>query len=175
MDAPAGERGRRATTLRGRAGITEHHWRLPDALHVRLRANGVPVSGLFVLVRVKAARKNDFSSLHGPSGADGRVTATRERIVAEAGRDAQLFLMDYGHPEADAAGELEVTPLDRQATERALAAYELFRAVTEFPAGYSEALGRSLAALERLAPARLTAEVEVIGGNMAVRVRAAEA
>jgi hypothetical protein len=151
------------------------HYELPECLHATVSSSGRPVSGLFVRVRIATSRKNDFANGFGPSDAAGNISVTREDLLREAERDRNLFIMDYGHPEHDYAGCIDVTPMNREALIRALDAYHQFQVASEFPPLYPEHLQEARLILEGLAPAVLCVELSVEGGSgrvMAERIEA---
>lgn len=104
------------------------------------------------------ARKNHFDLLFGPSGQGGEIKVTSEHVLEEAHKSMELFLMDYADIESYWTGKLEVTPLNRNAVERALSAYRLFRRY-KYPPGYEENLRAADAALVQLRDAELTVAV----------------
>jgi hypothetical protein len=137
-------------------------------MRVVLTVSGHPVAGLLVRVAIAPTRKNGFISFHGPSDEDGSITVTREDILRAADRTVGLALMDYGDPEADAAGSLHVVPLDRQAIANALEGYERYKRYAVFATGYRDLLVEADQVLVGLAKARVDAKATWQGGDMVV-------
>jgi hypothetical protein len=140
-------------------------YELPESLHVKVTCDGRPIPGLFVRVRIATSRKNDFANAFGPSDTSGEIVVTRSQLLREAERDRQFFIMDFGHPELDYAGVIDVTPMNQEALGRAVEAYHQFQAYTEYPPLYAERLQEARLALESLSPAVLRLGVTVQGGT----------
>lgn len=104
------------------------------------------------------AQKNHFDLLFGPSGTGGEIEVKREQVLEEAHKSMELFLMDYADIESYWTGKLEVTPLNRDAIQRVLSGYRLFRRY-KYPAQYEENLRAADAALAQLRDAELTVAV----------------
>jgi hypothetical protein len=83
--------------------------------------------------------------------------------------------MDYGHPELDYAGVIDVTPMNREALCRAVEAYHQFQAYTQYPPLYAEHLQEARHTLEGLAPAVLHLDLTVEGGAGKVVANEAQA
>jgi hypothetical protein len=98
------------------------------------------------------SRKNDFGLAFGPSDAEGRIEIRRDDLLREADKERQLFLMDYGDPEADFTGKIVVDILSRPAVERALKAYQFYRNVSSYTPEYEKNLQDCGRTLERLYP-----------------------
>jgi hypothetical protein len=137
---------------------------LPDSVSAVVKCGGHPTPGLFVDVRIATSSKNDFNCVFGPTDATGLLEFTRDDLLRQAARDRNLSLMDYGHPEANYAGRVEVSPMGRERLRGALRGYETWRSAAAFPPQYAERLRTALSMLERLAPARLEVELTVSGG-----------
>jgi hypothetical protein len=148
---------------------------LPDRVRAIVTCDGRPIRGLFVSFRIATSRKNDFASAFGPSDATGTIVVSRSELLREAERDRQLFIMDYGHPELDYVGVIDVTPMNREALGRALEAYHQFQAHTHYPPRYAEHLREARRTLEGLAPAVLHLNVTVEGGTGEVVSKEAQA
>jgi hypothetical protein len=133
------------------------------------------MSGLFVQVQIETAFKNDFWSTFGPTDSEGSVAFSRDDLLRRGDQDRTLFLMDYGHPEIDYTGHMEVHPMGREALRRAIDAYHQFQQVVSFPPRYAEQLQEARLALDEIAPARLEVGLNVSGGSGTVVGVAAEA
>jgi len=90
----------------------------------------------------------------------GKIRVTREEIVSEAQKVREFFLLDYARIEAAWGGTLVVTPLNREAINRARSAYQLFGARYPFIERYKEFLDAADAALSQLPSVELTAIVQ---------------
>jgi hypothetical protein len=121
---------------------------LPNEIVVVVKRNAIPVSGMFVLCALRSMHKNDFKLVFGPTDSAGRLRVSREDLLREGGNEKRLFPMDYGDVETDFSGELKVTPMNREALSRALAAYSMFNKVSPYPTGYEENVRRARDALE---------------------------
>lgn len=107
--------------------------RLPQKLTITLKdANLSPVAGAFTFVRLRMPSKNHFSLLFGPSDEKGNIEVARAQLLAEARKEAEFFVMDYGKPE-DATGEIEVAAATIEDLKGALAAIDQFE--PHFPFG----------------------------------------
>jgi hypothetical protein len=148
---------------------------LPELVRAVVRCNQCALSGLFVQARIATSFKNDFYSLHGPADEAGVIAFSRDDLLREGNNDRNLFLMDYGHPESDYSGYLEVRPMGRESLRRALEAYELFKDVVTFPPDYAKQLEHARRILDELAPAHLDVQLEVSRGTGKVVGFAAEA
>lgn len=144
--------------------------KLPERLQVRLLADGTPVKGMFVRVTIKTTRKNDFVLGFGPSDEEGMLQISRAQLLREAEKERRLFVMDYGHPEADFAGEISVRALSREDLQRAIVAYDLYQGVSPYAPEYAENLQEARLALEELKPRELA--VEVVCYDPRIRARA---
>ena len=117
------------------------------------------MEGMFAFLKFVMARKNSFDLLFGPSDARGEIEVTRDRVLNEARKSMELFVMDYVDIESHWTGKLQVTPMNRQATTRALSAYRLFRRY-EYPPDYEKNLQAADAALSQVPKLRLVAVVQ---------------
>ena len=114
--------------------------RLPRWIRARLTVDGRPVSGLAISITVKATRKNSFDSIWGPSDVDGEILVKGADLLRQSEAEAQLFIMDYGRPEHDGAGRIEVSVEDVDALGRAIEAHDRFAEFFPYPPGYREML-----------------------------------
>jgi hypothetical protein len=144
--------------------------KLPERIDIKVLADGKPAGGMFVCLTLRATRKNDFALGFGPANEEGALRISRDDLLREAEKDRQLFIMDYGNPEEDFAGEILVKPLNREELERAAAVHDKYQQVTRYPARYAEQIREARATLDRLSAGELSVEVrQVIGG---ARIRA---
>lgn len=150
-------------------------YELPERVRATVTCEGRPVPGTFVIFRIATSRKNDFANAFGPSDATGNIVVTRTQLLREAERDREFAIMDFGHPELDYAGHIEVTPMNREALVRALDAYHQFQAFTEYPPLYAERLQKARLTLEELEPAVLIVVLTVEGGSGSVVARQVQA
>ena len=65
---------------------------------------------MFVMRKFGAARKNSYNLHFGPSDERGKMEVSRDQMLHEARKTANLFLMDYGGIEIEWTGALGVTP-----------------------------------------------------------------
>src|SRR5437868_951257 len=104
--------------------------RFPLRILIRvLTPDGVPAPGMFVNIRVRMKRKNDYDLAFGPSDGNGEITVTGEDIVKEARQVANFFLMDYADIKADSTGEIMVRTFVADDVRRAILAYREFARV----------------------------------------------
>lgn len=66
---------------------------VPSLTTVRALADGEPIEVMWVMVRFRTTRKNDFKSPHGPSDERGYVTIERSAVIESAQRDLAMFPM----------------------------------------------------------------------------------
>jgi hypothetical protein len=132
--------------------------RIPATIRVGIKAGDRKMQGLFAMLTFAMARKNSFDLLFGPSNEAGEIEITREQVLEEARKSMELFVMDYADIESYWTGKLRVTPMNRDAVQRSLSAYRLFRKY-EYPPGYEDKLLAADAALTRVAEVDLTAVV----------------
>jgi hypothetical protein len=132
--------------------------RVPATIRVGIKAGDRKMQGMFAMLTFVMARKNSFDLLFGPSHEAGEIEITREQVLEEARKSMELFVMDYADIESYWTGRLRVTPMNRDAVQRALSAYRLFRKY-EYPPGYEDKLRAADAALARVPEVELTAVV----------------
>ena len=131
--------------------------------------NGEPAAGMFIVVRIMTSRKNDFSLGFGRTDAQGQLVITRDDLLREAENDKRFFIMDYGDPEADFSGELVVSPLNRDALQRAVDAYDLYHEVWAYSPTYLENIQQAQKILEQLPPSKLSVEARHDGEGIHVK------
>ena len=142
--------------------------RLPEWIRARVVLAGSPVKGLAIKTSIKTTFKNPFDSVWGPSDEEGAVLVRRSDLLGQADADRRLFCMDYGDPESDGSGRVEVSVEDVDRLKRALNGYKRYSAAYEFPVGYRAMLleaKRIMATLRKAVPALA---VEFEGGDCAV-------
>ena len=115
--------------------------RLPELIRASITLAGKPVAGLAVSTSIKTTRKNAFGCIWGPSDASGLIAIERGDLLRQAVADKNFFIMDYGHPEEDAAGIIELTVETIDGLDGALKAYGMFSVGSfPFPPGYQAML-----------------------------------
>lgn len=149
--------------------------KLPERIHIKVLADGRPAPGMFVCVTLRTTRKNDFGLGFGPTSEDGNLQISREDLLREAEKERRLFIMDYGHPEDDFSGEILVKPLNREALQQAIAAYDTYHQVTPYPQRYAEQVQEARACLEESQPSELSTEVKHTNGGVRVRAETSRA
>lgn len=133
--------------------------KLPETIEVSIKADGKPLQGVLVDVCIFTTCKNNFHSQFGPSDDNGSVLITRAALISEAKRDQKLSVMDYGDPETNFAGEIEVAILGKDDLLRAIEAYPLFKDVSEYPRDYLRKLHRAQEILDNLADTKIAIDV----------------
>src|SRR5689334_10254060 len=116
---------------------------LPDRLEFTTLVGNEASSDLIVCLEICVRRKNNFHVWSQLSDAAGHVRLTKAEILDQCEKDRALFLMDYGHPEADFGGTLIATVATLATIGRALSAYEAFKDVSSFPPNYLQNLKRA--------------------------------
>jgi hypothetical protein len=149
--------------------------KLPERLEVQVLADEKRAAGMFVCVTIRTTRKSDFGLGFGPTNEAGELVILRSDLLREAEKERALFIMDYGHPEDDFAGEIVVKPLNRNALQQAITAYDTYQQVTPYPRCYGEQIQEARASLEKWKPRTLRAEVKVEDGAARVRGEATAA
>lgn len=134
--------------------------RIPERVEITVAVGGRPTMGMFVMLKFGAARKNSYNLLFGPSDERGKIEVSRDQILHEAKKTANLFLMDYGGIEIEWTGALGVTPMNRQALAGALAAHKLFKSSYECASGYEKALKAAEAILSQEGDVEMNATVQ---------------
>jgi len=143
--------------------------KLPNKMRIRILADGRPLAGMFVRVDLKAKWRSDFSLGFGPSDEQGVLVITYEDLIRQARELCDFFIMDYGDPEKDLAGEIVVAAKNREALLRATEAYDSFQHVVQFPPRYAEQIQEARMLLDELRPKRLSVEIEHDGEGIVVR------
>jgi hypothetical protein len=110
--------------------------RLPDLLELSLLSNGQPTAGLLLTLEICVTRKNNFHVWSLPSDSAGRVTVSRAYLLDQCAVDQNLFVMDYGHPEANFSGRIVARVATLTDVKRAINAYGQFKNVVPFREGY---------------------------------------
>lgn len=143
---------------------------LPQKLLVHISTDGEPLPGMLALATIETNFKNPFTVLIGPTDAGGNAYLSREALLEQTESEGQLFLMDYGHPEANATGRIVIQLMLLPEIERALDAYEQFHLHTRYPEGYKDSLNRAARFLEQLNDKTLSLRVasEGYSGEVAI-------
>jgi len=121
---------------------------LPTSLELSIEDRGRPCAGAVVKVKIYATRKNNFQSIWGPTDERGSLTIQREALIEEGKKDAEFAMMDFGQPELDFAGQIEISVMKKEAIERALKGYAEYCRYITFRPGYEAMLHDALAACE---------------------------
>lgn len=133
--------------------------KLPEWIEVTVRADGKPLQGVLMRLCVLTTFKNDFYFRFGPTDDNGRVVITRDEMIAQAKRDQELFIMDYGDPEIHSAGELVISIFEREQLKRAIEVYPDFKDVVAFPSNYLNQLQRAQEILANLVGKTISVDV----------------
>lgn len=99
--------------------------RLPDELRISATSRNQGLRGAWVRVTLGTTKKNAFNLLLGPADTQGRLVATRQDILDQIQEIRDLFLMDYGGPDAW-DGTITVVVLNHDDVNRALSAFDLW-------------------------------------------------
>lgn len=142
---------------------------VPSHLTLQSRVNGLPFSGVFCLVRLKALRKNDFTAIIGPTRNDGILRVGWNEIVEQILDDIRLGQMDYASLSNDFSGDIEIEPLNIRCLKGALDAYQIYRGIGRYPKNWQDCLQRAIAALQRL-PSEASIECSVDHDGKDIRI-----
>lgn len=115
---------------------------------------------MFVRIGIKTSFKNDFGFAFGPTNKDGIILITREDLREAARKEKAVAMMDFGDPEYDATGDLEVRTLNRDALERAIKAYDIYYVSGIYPPRYAEHIQEARIILAEKQPAKLSVDVQ---------------
>lgn len=144
--------------------------KLPEQIEVTATVDSKPLEGVLILVTIVTTYKNDFHLLFGPTDDKGRLVITRDEMIREAQRERELFLMDYGDPEINFAGELVISIFGREKLKNAITVYPDFKDVVEFPPDHLNHLHRAQEILGNLAGKDIVLNIALKeGGNVRVR------
>src|SRR5687768_72690 len=99
---------------------------LPRWIRIRVTANGAAARHMFVKVRVRMRRKNDYYLGFGPSDEDGQIAISQADLVSRAREELNFFVMDYAEIEKEHTGEIAVAIFEAEQIDRAIAAYDGF-------------------------------------------------
>lgn len=145
------------------------NWQFPSYFNIRCLVDGRPQEGLLVCLTLRMRRKNDFEAWVNPTNSKGESRITWNEIMSQVREEIKIAQMDYGHLEADFAGEVIATPVNRNDIERALEAYDLYRGATKYPRGWKRQLQQAGEFLREFSPdARIEVEVEHDGAGIKV-------
>ncbi len=135
---------------------------LPNQFTVTCRADGTPAGGVPVGVTLHMTRRNPYFVIAGVTNTNGQLVVTRDALVREATATRDLFPADYAQVEgADGqfTGRIEVAALTVPEIEAALRAYDLYQAVSKYPANFRSDLEAGRRALTALDPKRVDVAV----------------
>lgn len=143
---------------------------LPQKLQLHISTDGAPVPDMLALATIETNFKNPFTIVIGPSDEDGNAYLSREEMLEQTESTRELFLMDYGDPEASATGRIVVRLMLLPDIEGALQAYELFHQHSRYPEGYKDNLNRAAQSLKQLndRPLSLRVASEGYSGEVAI-------
>lgn len=144
---------------------------LPEHIEVRCKVKGAPFKGAWIILVIKTSYKNPFNLLFGPTNSLGEIAITRAQVLAEAEKNRRMFLMDYGHPEEDWTGHIEIEPMNVEDVQKALQAHELFKGAFKYPEDFQQKLLDYLEGLKQVIGERLDLEAWVKGGQAKLSVR----
>ena len=133
--------------------------KLPEFIELTVKADGEPLDGVLVHVCIFTTSRNNFHSQFGPTDDSGRALITRDALLAAAKRDQELFVMDYGDPEANCAGEVVVSIFGKDDLSKAINAYPMFKDVADYPPNHLIQLRRALEILEKLGDTEIVIDV----------------
>jgi hypothetical protein len=133
---------------------------LPNALTITCRHDGIPGPDMFAMMTLLMDQKNHYNFPLGPADDLGIITITDAQIQSEVKKNRDAFPMDYDDL-ASFAGEIQIGPMDLTQVEAALRAYDVYRSVVAYPAGYRDALVKCWQTLYKLQPIRLDVEVSI--------------
>ena len=114
--------------------------RLPDALRLRCFLGSAPFPGAWVFVTLETSYKNPFNFAFGTANEKGELEITRSQLLEEGQKDRNLFLMDYGHPEASWTGRIKIKIPNESDIMRAIYAYDLWGEAGGYPPSFKEKL-----------------------------------
>ena len=129
---------------------------VPSKLEITIIVGGQPTTGMLVMLKFFTARKNPYQLVFGPSNEQGKIEVSRDQILSEARKTADLFPMDHWNIEVDWSGVLQVTPMNRESLGRALSAMRLFHTY-DYGEGYEESLRAADAILGQRSGAEMIA------------------
>jgi hypothetical protein len=98
----------------------------PDILHVRIAEleTNLPVSGIALLVTLKALRKNDYGIGPKISDQDGKVEFTKQDCDQAIKLSQQMFVMDYAGDLSSCGSSVEISVHPPDAISRMIQQYE---------------------------------------------------
>lgn len=112
---------------------------------VILKATGKFQPGIAIALSFGMARKNAF---HYTAflGENGAAEIGREELLRAFNEDRKLFIMDYGEPNSDFAGDITGHILTTDEIERRIEGYAKFSKNYQFPSKYLDNLNKALTA-----------------------------
>lgn len=134
---------------------------LPNQFTVTCRADGSPAGGVPVGVTLHMTRRNPYFVIAGVTNPSGQLVVTRDALVREANATRNLFPADYAPLDGAGgfAGRIEVAALTVPEIEAALRAYDLYQAVSAYPANFRSDLEAGRRTLTALDPKRVEVAV----------------
>ena len=136
--------------------------RLPEVLRLRCYLGSAPFAGAWVFVTLETSYKNPLNFAFGPANEKGELEIARSLLLEEGQKNRDLFLMDYGHPEASWTGRIKIKIPNESDIMRAIYAYDLWGEAGGYPPSFKEKLIAMAEVLKQHSHDRLSIEVVVI-------------
>lgn len=92
----------------------------------------------------EVVRKNSYSFLFGPTGADGTASLDESTIMAEAEAQLGMAVMDYSPLVGAFSGKIAVKVMSQPDIRKAIDAFNLFQKHIDYPHGYRNMLESAL-------------------------------
>ena len=105
------------------------------------------------------ARKNNFNSPHGPSGADGVIVVEPWAITRWADLERSFAIMDFADPVKDWSREIWVQPVGSELLTKMIEGARLFTPHISYPDSYLTDLERLGERLIAIGPRVLSVEI----------------
>ncbi|MBA4019437.1 MAG: hypothetical protein C0483_19910 [Pirellula sp.] len=118
--------------------------KLPERLVCRATLYGADAAGILLMATFEVVRKNSYSFLFGPTGADGTASLDGSTIPAEAEAQLSMAIMDYSPIAAAYTGKITVKAMSKAEILKAIDAFNLFQKHTAYLSGYQDLLNAGL-------------------------------
>jgi hypothetical protein len=142
----------------------------PDAIHVVVSAQTLPLPGLLVLTRIVMQELNDYWGVFGPTDGQGMLSIKRNELLASAHATQAFLPEEFADPLTHGAGLIEVRILDEVGIGRAIEAAAISDGYP-YPPGYVQLLREGQARLIELGRVLMEVAVMVEGGNTDVKAK----
>ena len=116
---------------------------IPEAIEILALHEHKPVVDLLVMLRLSTNHKNNYSLILAPTDSSGRSSISKEDLINDAIKTADLALMDYVPLEESYTGEIQAKVMTKTDVEHAIKAYEIYGA-DHYPNDYINILNRML-------------------------------